>query len=272
MDGYCAFCLNYGPLRLSHAIPRAAFTAMLAGTGNAIGIPYGDSNAHLTSDTGDAPLLCDQCEGQFNHSFDAPLINALKSLGNRIQTDGFRSSIAANADQLAHAVVSIAWRICKSPAKMYSEVKLSPPHFFELDRLLRSPTDSILRDCTVRFGRLADRTPSASGRFDQELMGLFLKMPQTYSLRTKPNGKFDRFAMDWTMFGFLVQLVVPRLGYPRSKNFGGLKRNSMQVDAVRVDMLQYPPLKDALVAGYAAQVEGRLSPSLKKRDANRIKE
>ena len=256
---------------MSHAIPRAAFTAMLDGRGNAIGIPYGDGNAHLTSDTGDAPLLCALCEGKFNRDFDAPLINALKSLENRIQTAGFRSSIAFDANQLAHAVVSIAWRICLSPAHMYSEVKLSPPHIRELERLLRSPTDSILRNCTVRFGRLADGTPSASGGFGQELMGQFLKTPQAYSIRTKPSGKFDRFAMDWTMFGFPIHLIVPRLLYPKSKAFGGLKRNSKQVNAVRVDMLNYRPLMDALVAGYAAQEEGKLSPSLKKRDANKIK-
>lgn len=256
---------------MSHAIPRAAFTSMLAGTGNAIGIPYGDGNAHLTSDTGDAPLLCDSCEQNFNRIFDGPLVNALKSLENGILANGFRESIASDANQLAHAAVSIAWRICRSPAQMYSEVKLSHPHMKELDRVLRLPSDSILRNCTVRLGRLADGTPTTSGGFGQELMKQFIKAPETYSLRTKSNGKLDRFAIDWTMFGFLIHLIVPRLPYPKSKDFGGLKPNSTQIKAVRVDMFKYRPLKDALVAGYAAQEEGRLSPSLKKRDARRIK-
>ena len=237
------------------------------GNGNAIGIPYGDGNAHLTSDTGDAPLLCDSCEQYFNREFDAPLINALKSLENGIQASGFHAAIRFEANQLAHAVVAVAWRICRSPAHMYSEVVLSQQHMRELDELIRLPTDSILANCTVRLGRLADATPEACGGFGQEIMGQFIKTPQVYSMKTKSKGKFDRFALDWTMFGFLIHLVVPRFLYPRSKNFGGLKRGAEQINAVRVDIFKYPPLMDAMVAGYAAQEEGRLSPTLKKRDS-----
>lgn len=254
---------------MSHAIPRAAFAPMLAGSGNAISIPYSDGDAHLTSDTGDAPLLCDSCERDFNRNFDAPLINTLKSLENEIQTNGFQASIAFDANQLAHAIVSIAWRICRSPAYMYSGVKLSQPHMGEMERVLRLPSESILRNCTVRLGRLADGTPATSGGFGQELMKQFIETPEAYSIRTKPKGKFDRFAMDWTMFGFLIHLVMPRLLYPKSKDFGGLKPNSKQIKAVRTDMLKYRPLRDALVGGYAAQEEGRLSPSLKKRNTRR---
>jgi hypothetical protein len=256
---------------MSHAIPRAAFKAMLAtGNGNAIGIPYDDDrNAHLTSDTGDAPLLCDSCEREFNRNFDAPLINALKSLENEIFVHGVRAPVNFSANQLAHAVVSVAWRIWRSPAFMYSEVVLDQRDAQELDALLRLPTDDVLKNCTVRLARLTDPTPQERGGFGQELMGQFVKAPQVYSLRTKSRGKFDRFAMDWTMFGFLIHLIVPRFLYPRSKKFGGLKRDALQISAVPVDMLQYPPLMDALIAGYAAQEEGRLSRTLKKRATNR---
>ena len=98
-------------------------------------------------------------------------------------------------------------------------------------------------------------------------MRQFIKVPEAYSIRTKSKGKFDRFALDWTMFGFLIHLIVPRLVYPKSKDFGGLKRNATQINAVHIDMFKYRPLRDALVAGYAAQEEGRLSPALKKRAA-----
>ena len=268
MNGQCAYCFKFGALRNSHAIPRAAFTAMLAtGNGNAIGIPHGDGNAHLTSDTGDAPLLCDKCEQHFNREFDAPMINALKSLENEILTKGFRASIKFEANHLAHAVVSVAWRICLSPAFMYSEVMLNKRHMQELDALLRLPKGSILRNCTVKLGRLADVTPAASGGFGQDMMGQFIKTPEVYSIRTKPGGKLDRFALDWTMFGYLIHLIVPRLPYPKSKNFRGLKTNATQINAVHTDIFEYQPLVDALVAGYAAQEEERLSPTLKKRSA-----
>jgi hypothetical protein len=269
MTGFCAFCGKLRQLRMSHAIPRAAFVTMLANGGNAIGIPNGDGNAHLTSDTGDAPLLCEECEGEFNRKFDGPLTNALKALENEICNDGVRASVDFEANQLAHAIVSVAWRICRSSAHMYSEVALSNDHLRELTELLRRPTDSILNHCTVRLGRLTDPTPEASGGFDQTSMGQLVKTPQPYLLRTKRTGKFDRFALDWTMFGFLIHLIVPRFLYPRSKRFGGLKRGESRISAVPINIFEYAPLDDALMAGYAAHAEGRLSPALKKRDAKR---
>ena len=272
MFAFCAYCSNYGNLSMSHAIPKAAFKTMLrAGSGKAIGIPKGDGDAHLTSDTGEAPLLCEKCENDFNRNFDGPLTNALKVLENEIKKQGLRTTIDFPANQMAHAVGSVAWRIARSDALMFSEVVLSPKHMEELDALIRLPSDEVLKHCTVRIGRLIDKTPRKSGGFGDELMGQFMKGPGVFSTQKKRNGKFGHFMMDWTMFGFIVHIIVPRLPYPKSKNFGGLKRGATQIRAVPVDMLEYPPMRDALVAGFAAQEEDRLSPALKKRADKRSK-
>jgi hypothetical protein len=268
MNGHCGFCLKFSRLCLSHAIPKAAFkTLMSAGNGNAIGIPKGDGNAHLTSDSGEGFLLCAACEGDFNKNFDGPMTNALKRLDNQIISHGLDTHIDFEANQLAHAVVATAWRICLSPAHMYSEVTISSQHMRELDVLVRKPTHEILRNCSVKISRLSDSTPESTGGFGQEVMRQFIKAPEVYSIKTKKNGKFNRFAMDWTMFGFLVHLIVPQLPYPKSQNFGGLKIGANRIKANSVNMLDYAPLRDALVAGYAAQHEGRVTPSLRRRDA-----
>jgi hypothetical protein len=270
--GQCGFCRKYCRLCLSHAIPKAAFkTLMAAGNGNAIGIPKGGGNAHLTSDSGEGLLLCSACEGVFNQNFDGPMTNALKQLDSKIISDGFNAAINFDANQLAHAVVATAWRICLSPAHMYSEVIISSPHMKSLDVLMRKPTDEILRHCAVKFSRLADATAEGNGGFGQETMRQFIKTPEIYSIKTKDNGRFDRFAMDWTMFGFLVHLIVPRLPYPKSQKFGGLKKGAKTIRANPINMLDYAPLRDALVAGFAAQHEGRITPSLQKRHARKDK-
>ena len=266
MRGYCANCFIHSDLRKSHAIPRAAFMAMQSGKGNAIGIPYGDGNVHRTSNSGAAPLLCNSCEATFNQAFDAPITNALKTLENNILQDGIASLITYDANQLAHAIVAIAWRISISPAKLYTEVKLDSKHLAELYTLMRSPSTEILKKCTVRIARLSDNTSRANGGFDQKIMNQILKTPEVFSLQPKANGEFANFAMDWTMFGFLIHLIVPRLPYSKNKNFGGLKRNTNQIYAPPVDIFSYRPLRSALVAGYAADQEGRLSPSLKRRN------
>jgi hypothetical protein len=267
-DGDCGFCRKFRRLCMSHAIPKAAFkTLMSAGDGNAIGIPKGDGNAHLTSDSGAGLLLCSACEGIFNKNFDAPMTNALKELDNQIISHGFDTHVTFEANQLAHAVVATAWRICLSPAHMYSEVIVSFQHMRGLDALVRKPTSEILRHCSVKISRLADSTPENIGGFAQETMRQFIKAPEVYSIKTKNYGRFDRLAMEWTMFGFLVHLIVPRLPYPKSQKFDGLKIGSKRVKANPVNILDYGPLRDALVAGFAAQEEGRLTPGLKKRGA-----
>jgi hypothetical protein len=264
--GYCPYCLKLSSLCMSHAIPRAAFKTLFAGgNGNAIAIPNGKSNVHLTSDSGAGLLLCQACEGLFNRSFDGPMTNALKELDTAIVTQGFRSQVTFEANQLAHAVVATAWRICLSPAHMYSECTISDAHKRELDNLLRRPTGEILRNCSVKVSRLSDSTSEEVGGFGQNLMRQFIKTPEVYSIRTKRNGKPDRFAMDWTMFGFLIHLILPRLPYPKSQKFRGLKLDATKIAANPIDIFNYPPLRVALIEGYAAQQQNRITPSLRNR-------
>lgn len=240
---------------------------MKAGSGSAIAIPVGDGNAHLTNETGEAPLLCSSCESEFNRRFDAPLANALKRLENEILTHGVQASIDCSADQIAHALVAIAWRIARSPAPMYSEVRPSPRHQQELDRLVSLPTAEVLKHCSVRLARLVDPAADQNLGFRQEVMGQLIKTPQIHTIRTKQKGKSHGFGLDWTMFGFLINLVVPRLRYPRSKSFRGLKLGQTSISAVPTGVMEYAPLANALVAGYAAHAEGRVSPTLKRRSS-----
>ncbi len=264
--GCCPYCSESRSLCMSHAIPKAAFKPLFAaGNGNAIGVPKDNSNAHLTSDSGAGYLLCEACEGLFNQNFDGPMTNALKALDTAIVSNGFHSRINFEANQLAHAIVATAWRICLSPAHMYSEVAISDRHLRELDTLMRRPTDEILRHCSVKVSRLSDSTPESSGGFGQDLMRQFIKAPEVYSISTKRNGNPDRFAVDWTMFGFLIQLIVPGLPYSKSQKFAGLKLGATMVAAPPIDVFDYSPLRDALFAGFAAQQQGRITPSLRNR-------
>ncbi len=264
--GQCPYCLKLGKLCMSHAIPKSAFkTMMVVGNGNAIGIPPDNGNVHLTSDSGAGLLLCGDCEGIFNRSFDGPTTNALKALDTAIISNGFRVQISFEANQLAHAVVAMAWRMCLSPAHMYSEVILSDGNLKELDTLMRKPTSEILRHCSVRVFRLSDPTPEASGGFGQNEMRQIILTPKAYSIMTNRNGKLDRFGIDWTMFSFLIQLIVPGLPFAKSKKFGGLKLGATRVATKPINILDYPPLRDAIISGFSAQQQGRIAPNLKNR-------
>lgn len=264
--GICAYCGNFRSLCRSHAIPNAAFKQIFRSSGGqGIAVPAGDGYVHRTSESGATFLLCEEDEKLFNRKFDGPLINLLKRLDNEIQKSGGPAKIEFPADQAAHAIVSIVWRICASPANMYSLVRLNRDHRMEVSRIFGLQSSDILKNCAVRLSWLFDGSKADQNGFDRKNMGQFIKSPEAFSIRVRPNGKLNRFAIDWTMFGFLIHVVVPRIPYPRSKNFGGLRLGSEWIDAAPVDLFQYQPILDVLVAGYAKNAEGKLTPNLKRR-------
>lgn len=264
-SGRCAYCRRDKKLVLSHAIPKAAFRPLLAaGSGSAIGIPDREGVVHRTTDTGEFPMLCAECECEFNRRFDGPLSNALKRLEKAVLSGSTAPILAFSANQLAHAIVAVAWRISRSPANMYLKVNLAAGHLSELEAVLRLPTDQVLRSCTVRVARLTDPLERTGGGFDQSVMGQLIKTPEAFTIKSK-KGLPCGFAMDWTMFGFLIHLIVPRLPFNTNRKFGGLKRGAMKVRAAPVNVLDYAPLRDALVAGVAAHEEGRMTASIKDR-------
>lgn len=263
--GLCAFCGEFRQLQRSHAIPNAAFKEIFRSSGGqAIGIPAGDGNARKTSESGAAFLLCEEDEGLFNRQFDGPLINALKRLNNEIQQPGTSSRIEFPADQAAHAIVSIAWRICASPAKMYSQIRLKPRHRIEIDRIFRYQSSEVLKHCTVKLSNIYDGSEADEERASGRDIGRFIVAPRAFSIAIRPSDKLDRFAIDWTMFGFLFHVVVPRIPYPKSVRFGGLKLGSKWTSAKPVDIFEYKPILEVLAAASAKKAEGKLSPSLKR--------
>lgn len=264
-SGRCAYCHCEKKLVFSHAIPKAAFRPLLAaGSGSAIGIPDREGVVHRTTDTGEIPMLCVECEGEFNRRFDGPLSNVLKRLEKAILSGFSTPLIEFSADELAHAIVAVAWRISRSPAKMYQKVNLNAGHLRELEAVLSSPTEQVLRSCTVRVARLTDPLAKTGEGFDQSVMGQLIKTPEAFTIKSTKESPLG-FAIDWTMFGFLIHLVVPRLPFATNKKFGGLKRGSMKVRAMPINILEYAPLRDALVAGVAAQEEGRMTASMRDR-------
>lgn len=263
--GVCLACRRVRKLCLSHAIPKSAFTPLMrSGNGSAIAIPKGDGNIHRTNDSGDAPLLCEECEAIFNTAFDGPLANALKKLSNEIWKNGHDAKIEFPADQAAHALVSIAWRICFSSASIYSQVKLDKRHLLEIHKLVGLPSTEILKHCTVGLKHLKGPKAESGGLGPLE-MSQFIKSPEAYMLSIKPKRSPKYFAIDWTMFGFLVVVALPRLPYSKRSAFGAFKRGSLEIGATPVGLLEYGPLRNALFAGMTKDREGKVSSGISRR-------
>ncbi len=259
--GNCAFCKSDRNLKNSHSIPLAAFRPLLkSGSGSLIAIPNGNDNVRRIQDTGAYEMLCFQCEREFNEEFDSQLIYVLKSLREKCSaTEGF-AVVKANTDIFAKSMVSVVWRMAYSGAQMYSDIKLTHLQLQMINDLMSKEADQTLRFCSISIAHLIDkRTPEAGG-FTREHFSQFILNPRLYRAKRKSG-----FMIEWTMFGFLIHLIVPRLTNSNLKKFHGLKRHDEVVRSVPQYFLDNPSLEAALLSGLQANEEGRVSPSIKQR-------
>lgn len=261
----CFCCGRHRELCQSHAIPDAIFRPLLrSGSGAAIVLPRGDGRIHRSSDTGKARMFCRECEAHFNRIFDGPLVNLLRLLDKKIETDGFSARVPFDHSELAQALVSVFWRACISPAATYSATKVSARHELILRDLSKGSRDETLRRCSVRFRRLSDSTPENDGGFQQKHISQFLLAPSPYLISSSTKNGHSRLVLDIVIQGFLIHLFVPRLPFRKNSQPGTLRRGQNILHAPPFDLFDYPPLKAALVKGYGKHQEGNVSSGLSK--------
>jgi hypothetical protein len=263
--GFCRYCGKVRQLCDSHALPVGIFRPILsASSGKLVGIPADDGPVHYTSDTGAAKLLCRDCETHFNKNWDAPTVNFLKRLDRAIIESGHTTQLPFPNAQLAHAIVSIVWRTCVSSAFMYAEVRPTTKDLAVVEAILRGPTSEVLRLCSVRIARLYDPTPEQKGGFGQEIMYQFILSPRLYRVKIKKNDKRLGFAFLFTMLGFAISLIFPKVPYPKRKKAGYLSISGDHVVAPPEDLMSIPPIVDALVDGLRKDIAGNVTQSVRK--------
>jgi hypothetical protein len=261
-SGKCRFCGNEGKLRNSHSIPNGFFRLLMqAGSGSAIDISTGPGKIRGTSDTGAEYLLCGQCETDFNKEFDAPLVNGLKLLDQKIQNIGFSARISFSHEQMAQAIASIIWRCCESGASHYDGTSVDDTHLAQLKHLLTTPREQILRECSVRIDRLQYSSEDGS---DQEIISRLIVAPVPCSVVTGKGNLAKSFGFYFAMQGFLIHLIVPKLPYFKNRKSGYLKRGFTTLHAPPTSILKYPPLMRMLVIARAKYEAGEVTEGVLK--------
>jgi hypothetical protein len=261
--GRCRFCPNDAELCLSHAIPDGIFKLLMrAGNGSAIDISSGTQKIRRSSDSGAAPMLCKDCETDFNNRFDAPITNILKGLDRKIQQSGFSSRLPFSHDQFAQAIVSIVWRCCESTAPFYKSSKVDNVHLARLKQLTVEPQDQVLRRCSVSIARLTNPSRIPGSGFGQDNMYQLITAPIPRTVIATRSGASRHFGFDFVLQGFLIHLVVPRLPYAKTRKANYLNRGGEMLHAPPTDILKYPPLKALLLETYAKAHESKVTPGV----------
>lgn len=257
-QGVCKFCHRTRELRSSHSVPNGFFRLLLKkSNGSAIGIPLGPGNISGSTDTGEALILCSECECDFNKAWDAPLVNALKRLDKKILEEGFSARIDFSHSQFAQAVASVIWRSCVSDASMYQNTEVNERDLRDVLRIIDSPTGGSLKLCSVSLRRLWDRRGDTGEGFDQGSIAQIIVPPVARSFGSK--GKIKGFGFDMVVQGFLIHIAIPRLPFSTVRSRGFLSSGKKILHAPKINIFDYQPLVDLLVGAYAKFEAGEVS-------------
>lgn len=247
--GICRCCGTLKELCDSHAIPKAVFRSMLRG-GAAVSLVDDESTPNANStDSWDRPLLCLDCEREFNERFDQYGMKVLKG-----QTGAFDATAhgvrVSGVDQrrLAAFVTSVVWRASVSDHPAYAKLFALPPAVKRklYDSLLDDPEGPRLPH--VALARLVDSAEVFSRADLREVvLAPFL---------AKGGGKHAAFMV---VSGFVLVLFFspPTLRMRRSMCVLGTRPGLSPFYVPSRSFETFPPLFDLMVSALRKQVTGR---------------
>ncbi|AVH45650.1 hypothetical protein [Agrobacterium tumefaciens] len=246
MPGICALCRRLGELCESHAIPKAFIRPILrANGGSVILVPTGPGKIHRGGDVLKGKLLCATCEEKTNKDIDAPAIRFLSDLKRQVDAGGARKGSFPSKD-LAIFAISVLWRAVL--IKGYTSVRLDKAmrETFRVNILDRG--QSPLQHCSIRIGRLIDRTPV--GGFDTKSLANFIFPPSGHVSAT------GQQVVTMAMHGLIFELGFPRQRAASFRIPGYLKDASATIMLPDFDIFASPPIVDAMVTGYGKDMSG----------------
>jgi len=244
MPGLCALCRRSSELCESHAIPKAFIRPILrANGGSVILMPIGPGKIRRGGDVLKGRLLCAACEEQTNKNIDAPAIRFLADLKRQVDSGGARKGSFASKD-LAIFAVSVLWRASLIPG--YTSVRLDKSMREKIRANILDRTESPLKTCSVRIGRLIDRTDG----FDVKSLANFIFPPSGNVTATKQQ------VVTMAMHGLIFEIGFPRQRAASFRIPGYLKDGSGTITLPDFDIFNSVPVVNAMVAWYGKDLNG----------------
>lgn len=204
--GFCKLCRNERELRRSHVIPNGIFKRLFReNDGKAITFSDDEESwIEYSSDSWWEPLLCEECEGLINRSYEqyalAALRNSLRSVSVQRTDEGIAFS-SIDTVRLQLFVASIVWRAAVSTLAVYSKVYLPPIWEREIRDCLLNQKKIRSSLVSIKVSRLSDSTPNG---FSLDSLKSLIVSPFF-----RDHGR--NFSFCFVVEGFFLEVFVPGL-------------------------------------------------------------
>ncbi|CAG0990285.1 hypothetical protein ANRL3_02727 [Anaerolineae bacterium] len=212
----CALCLQFKPLRKSHAIPDACFREISKGR-QAIAVTDDGKYAKKTNDSWWIKQLCDDCETYLNKNYDAYSLARLRGgRGQKIQHNEYLTLQDVDFVKLYTFFLSVFWRAANSDNPAYRCVYIPQPWNEQIrEYVLGQNPDliGILKIATVRLSFLKDLREEKF--LDDNCLSETIAEPFA-----RLDEKNERASFNFIMKGFFVEIFTPGLRLSERKTKG----------------------------------------------------
>ncbi len=250
--GFCKLCQNERELRRSHVIPNGIFKRIFRENGGKA-ITFSDDESswvEYSSDSWWEPLLCEECEGRINRSYEqyalAALRNSLRSVAVQ-RTDKGIAFRSVDTVRLQLFMASVMWRAAVSTLPVYSKVHLPPMWEREIRECLLTQKKIRSSLVSIRVSRLSDSTPNG---FSLESLKSVIISPLF-----RDHGR--NYSFCFIVEGFFLEVFVPGLKLRERNKPGVLRAGQHSLFARYLDVFDILELVKLMVSGYGSYIEGR---------------
>lgn len=243
----CIHCGENGDLCVSHSIPDAFFRGIKkSNNGKTLSLTRGDSDPVIINDRGGAYLMCARCECQFNKRFDQYFVKIVRLIRNKYEAEE-TPIVHVDGERFIRAFLSIIWRASHSDEDMYnhlSELKLA-----NLSSALFSDDIELIDNFSmtaVIIAGISETDVLSSKRQSMRQIILAPMISPKISISPKGLGQPYRI-ISMIVEGVYLALIAPKLGYPKNRRPGLLRKGHKKLKPSVRALLDLPFASNAVL-------------------------
>lgn len=248
----CQLCLKEPKLLDSHILPRAYFRKITRNSsGKAISFDdFPDTVVRFSSSQWVQALMCEACEKRINR-YETRAIETLRNFRDNFSKSG-EQRLCLESNHCRLFLTSLIWRSAIATIGEFQKVCLPKDIRERARRSLLSGTPLPRQMLTCRLQIVIDKS---QGFNDASLRNVIIT----------PIPHIERIPYSFLFLidGLLLEFFCPGLTDPHDLDADGVVTGRRLMTVPTIDIFDVRELVNLLVAGYAKNVEGRLSDAVR---------